>query len=408
MGFYNMTQGDAPVFNQLAKDYALSDNYHQAIMGGPGPNFFALASADMAVYNKNGVLAIPPENQIENPDPKPGTNNIYKHDGYDSGSYVNCSDVSQPGVPDIVNFLKTRGRVSHCEKGAYYLVNNYDSPYKPDGTAKTLGVNRFVYPPQQRPTIGEAVSAKGVTWKWYTAGRDSADVLNDDLYPIVHNLVDTQVPFSMPESLRNKTVNAKTFSLAQSIAYNSLGDPMNASSNIVKSPFLRSHLKGLETFFTDIENNTLPAVSFVVPKAPVSDHPGYSIPARYELFISNLIKTVQTNADLWANTPIIVTSSEGKGYFDSGYIQNLDFFGDGPRIPLLVVSPYAKKGYVDHTYNDHASILKFIEYNWGLKPLSPRSRDNLPNPIDGKNPYRPENQPAIGDLTTLFDFSVKH
>jgi len=72
------------------------------------------------------------------------------------------------------------------------------------------------------------------------------------------------------------------------------------------------------------------------------------------------------------------------------------------------VSPYAKKGYVDHVYHDHASILKFIEYNWGLQPLSSRSRDNLPNPVNGSNPYRPANQPAIGDLTTLFDFSVKN
>jgi phospholipase C len=58
-----------------------------------------------------------------------------------------------------------------------------------------------------------------------------------------------------------------------------------------------------------------------------------------------------------------------------------DFFGDGTRIPLIVVSPYAKKGYVDHTYYDHVSLLKFIERNWHLPAISRRSRDNLPNPI---------------------------
>jgi len=407
MGFYNMAQGDAPIFSQLAKDYALSDNYHQAIMGGTGPNFFTLATADVAVYNKNGVLTRPPANQIENPDPKPETNNIYQHDGYASGSYVNCSDPSQPGVSAIVQFLKLKKRASNCEKGTYYLINNYDLPYTPDGAERRVDANKFVYPPQQIPTIGEALSAKNVSWKWYTAGRDAADVLNDSLYPVIHALADTQVPSTMPQPLRTATVNAKTFSLTQSIVYNSIGDPMNASFNIVNTPALHSHLQGFETFFSDIDNNTLPAVSFVVPKNPVSDHPDYSTPARYELFISELLKTVQANSDLWSKTAIIITSAEGKGYFDSGYIQNLDFFGDGPRIPLLVVSPYAKKGYVDHTYNDHASILKFIEYNWGLTPLSPHSRDNLPNPINGNNPYWPENQPAIGDLTTLFDFSAK-
>ena len=65
----------------------------------------------------------------------------------------------------------------------------------------------------------------------------------------------------------------------------------------------------------------------------------------------------------------------------------------------------AKKNYIDHTYHDHASILKFIEHNWGLPPLTNRSRDNLPNPLkDVNNPYRPTNQPAVGDLTTFFKF----
>ncbi len=69
-------------------------------------------------------------------------------------------------------------------------------------------------------------------------------------------------------------------------------------------------------------------------------------------------------------TAIFITTDEGGGYYDSGYIQPVDFFGDGTRIPLIAVSPYAKKGYVDHTYYDHASILKFIERNWSLPQIS--------------------------------------
>jgi hypothetical protein len=60
---------------------------------------------------------------------------------------------------------------------------------------------------------------------------------------------------------------------------------------------------------------------------------------------------------------------------------------------------------VDHVYHDHASILKFIEYNWKLKPLSARSCDRLPNPVNDDDDYIPENQPAIGNLTSMFDFS---
>jgi phospholipase C len=151
--------------------------------------------------------------------------------------------------------------------------------------------------------------------------------------------------------------------------------------------------------------NSLPAVSFVVPKNLDSGHPGYSAPPRYELFVKDLIARVQANPQLWKSTAILVTTDEGGGYFESGYIQTVDFFGDGPRIPLIAVSPFAKPGHVDHVYSDHASILKFIERNWNLPPLSRRSRDRLPNPASRDDEsYRPDNSPAIGDLMSLFNF----
>ena len=83
----------------------------------------------------------------------------------------------------------------------------------------------------------------------------------------------------------------------------------------------------------------------------------------------------------------------------------LDFFGDGTRVPLIAISPFAKRGYVDHTYYDHASLLKFIEHNWRLTVLSEESRDNLPNPeMTATDPYVPANRPAVGDLLNLFRF----
>ena len=87
-------------------------------------------------------------------------------------------------------------------------------------------------------------------------------------------------------------------------------------------------------------------------------------------------------------------------------MQPLDFFGDGTRIPLIVVSPYTKQGYISHEYADHVSILKFIERNWGLPPITNRSRDNFPNPVSASgNPYVPTNSPAISDLFDFFIFS---
>lgn len=401
MGFFNMSQGDAPIFNQLAQNYALSDNYHQSIMGGTGANFFALATGDVAFYNVAGAIATPPANQIENPNPQAGTDNFYIQDGYSGGSYVNCSDPNQPGVGSILAVLQANNIDSRCASGAYYLVNNYQPPYSVSGSPQALGANKYVYPPQTVPTIGEALSANSVSWKWYTSGRDTSDILNDPFYPEILSVVNSQVPANTPN--RMQVVNSLAYSTTQSVVYNSIGDPLNASSNIVNTPALRQNLAGFQTFLNDVSNGTLPSVSFVVPKDLVSGHPGYSAPVYYEQFINNLINLVQATP-AWANTAIIITTDEGGGYFDTGAIQNLDFFGDGTRIPLLVVSPYAKKGYVDHVYHDHASILKFIEYNWQLNPLSARSRDNLPNPVSAGQSYLPSNQPAIGDLTTLFNF----
>ena len=381
MGFINMQAGDAPYLRSLAEHYAISDNYHQSLMGGTGANFYALSTGDAAVYNVEGVLARPPANQIENPDPTPGTENFYRHDGYDGGSYVNCSDAAQPGVGAILAVLARKAVPSRCAPGAYYVVNNMGAGFDPEGRVQPLGPRNFVYPPQYVPTIAEALSAHGVGWKWYTGGRDAEDLRVD--MRALH--------LSLPAARKRQ--------------YNDTGDPLVASKAVMTDPQLRSRLQGLAAFRRDVASGNLPAVTFVVPKNLDSGHPGYSVVASYEAFLRDTIRSVQANKALWAHTAIIATTDEGGGFFDSGYIQTVDFFGDGPRVPLFVISPYAKRGHVDHGYADHASILKFIEYNWGLAPLSTRSRDNLPKPVvDPADPYRPTNSPAVGDLRTLFEF----
>lgn len=412
MGFFNINQGDAPYFKQLAQEGAISDNFHQSVMGGTGANFFAIATGDAAVYRIDGKLATPPANQIENPDPQLHTDNFYIRDGYAGGSWVKCADGEEPGVGAIHMVLREHDRKSNCEPGAYYLVNNYEPPYTVDGNAKPLGATEYVYPPQTVPTIGESLSQHNVSWKWFTGGRDDADVSGDPLYPMVYAQVAAYIkhlyglPQATPNAYLEPGLTQQAIKTARGYLYNTIGDPLNASANIVGNPALKANLQGLSSFYADVETGTLPAVSFVVPKNLDSGHPGYSAPARYEVFLKTIVDKVKANPKLWQDTAIIITTDEGGGYFDSGRIQPLDFFGDGPRIPLIVVSPYAKTGHVDHVYHDHASILKFIEHNWKLPPLSKRSRDNLPNAVfEHEDGYIPENGPAIGDLTTLFNFS---
>ena len=371
MGFYNMAKGDAAYFRELARSYALADNYHQPVMGGTGANYFMLATGDAATYLIDGKLAVPPANQIENPDPRPGTNNWYTQSGYKSGSYVACADASQPGVKAIRDYLAALPYKTfndgNCAPGAYYLVNNYATGFDYKGQRKPLGPDQYTLPPQVAPTIGEALAAKGVSWKWYQGGR-TADGISRQLY------CDICDPF--------------THSIA------------------IMTGALKRNLVSLAELDRDLaDEKTMPAVAFVTPPNPESGHPAYSYAARYEAFIRDLVAKVQAHPEVWSGAAILVTTDEGGGSYDSGYIQILDFFGDGTRIPLLAVSPFAKKGFVDHTYYDHASILKFIEMNWGLSPLSPRSRDNLPNPVaSAADPYVPQNRPAIGDLANMFGF----
>src|SRR5271168_2738648 len=138
---------------------------------------------------------------------------------------------------------------------------------------------------------------------------------------------------------------------------------------------LRDNIKGVSSFSHDVARDELPEVSFVRPYEPYSGHPADSSVSAYEYFVMSIANAAMSHRALFDSTAIIVTFDEGGGYYDSGYIQPLDYFGDGTRIPTLVVSRYTRPGHISHTYTDHVSVLKFIEANWGLRPLTHRSRD---------------------------------
>jgi len=373
MGFYNMAQGDAAYLKSLAERYSISDNYHQAVQGGTGANHIALGTGFAASFqDASGRAATPPQGEIENPNPKPGTNNNYTQDGYGSGtvadnggSYSECANPAAPGVSAIDAYLATLPYkpLNNCQPGRYYLLNNYNAGYNLDGSVNTAP---YTVPPQKTDyvTVGDALSARHISWGYYGEGY-----------------------------LDNGTVQAQ---------YCPICDPMQYAASIMTNPALRKNVQhGLSDFLAAAKAGTLPAVSFLKPGDDDS-HPGYSSLAAFETFLKNAVSAVQSNKKEWASTAILVTWDESGGYYDSGYIQPVSFFGDGPRVPMIVVSPWAKRGQVDHTYTDHVSILKFIEANWGLPPLTSFSEDNLPNPAP--QVYVPRNRPAIGNLMTMFNF----
>jgi phospholipase C len=189
--------------------------------------------------------------------------------------------------------------------------------------------------------------------------------------------------------------------------YCDICNPFQYTASIMGNPAQRqAHIKDVIDFFDELDHGRLRAVSYVKPDSFDDGHPASSKLSIFEAMTQKILDKLHAHPKLFNETAFIITFDEGGGYWDSGFYQPIDFFGDGLRIPFIVVSPFTKGGRVSHTYTDHASILKFIERNWRLKPLTHRSRDNLPNPLtpQGGNPYVPVNMPAIGDLFDMFSF----
>jgi phospholipase C len=411
LGFYNVQNGDVPYFKSLADSYAMSDNFHQSVNGGTGANHIMLGHGDAIWFSDGaGHPLTPPHNvevvpgtanagivdEVENPNPATGTNNWYAEDGYGGGSfgaasygggsYSNCADPRQPGVSTVVRYLKSLPRPidPHCEAGHYYLLNNYNPGYFGNGNNAFLDTNAnntvFTIPPSSTRSIGDSLLERRISWKYY------GDQWNN------------YVPD--PYQLNYGAIGSK------SDEYCNICNPFQYDTSIMANEAIRTaHIQDTANLYADIANGTLPAVSFVKPSGLVDGHPSSSKLDLFEGFAKKIVDAVQANPELWKDTAIFITFDEGGGYYDSGYVQPLDFFGDGTRIPLIVVSPYTNPGHISHDYTDHVSILKFIERNWALSPVTARSRDNLPNPVVAQgNPYVPLNTPAIGDLFDLFDF----
>ena len=429
MGFYNVQRGDVPYLKSLADDYAMSDNFHQSVNGGTGANHIMLGHGDMIWFSDgNGQAEQPPHgvntgasngvklDEVENPNPLGGTNNWYTEDGYGGGSYgspaygggsySNCADPTQPGTAAVVKYLQSLPKPvdPHCQVGHYYLLNNYNPGYFGQGEnafTDTSALNTtFTVPPSSTPSLGDDLIANNISWKYYGdqwnnyAGNQQLGI-PEDKYEVNYGAVGS--------------LNQLGTALIQyADEYCNICNPFQYDTSIMANPAVRTahidDITGPGGLYSDIKDGALPAVSFVKPSAFVDGHPSSSKLDLFEGFTQKIVEMVQ-DSPYWKDTAIFITFDEGGGYYDSGYVQPLDFFGDGTRIPFIVVSGYTHAGHISHEYTDHVSILKFIERNWKIGPVSKRSRDNYPNPITERgNAYVPVNGPAIGDLFDLFDF----
>jgi phospholipase C len=175
MGFYNMQNGDVPLLADLASKYTLSDNFHQSVMGGTAANHMALGTGD-AIFRTTA----PPPGTIANPNPTSATNDKYLVDQ----AWTNCSDLSQPGIPAIVNYLASLqfspipyNPSPNCFPGNYYMINNLSPGFLPNGLIDAGAVAAGTkVPPSSLRTIGDELNDPryNISWKYYGGGYDAA------------------------------------------------------------------------------------------------------------------------------------------------------------------------------------------------------------------------------------------
>jgi acid phosphatase len=226
--------------------------------------------------------------------------------------------------------------------GTVYSVN---SPHPATTPANQL------LPNQTMPTIGDELSASNVDWAWYAGGWNAAiqgtPDAGADLFQYHHQ------PFVYFANYADGT------------------------------PGRAAHLKDETDFMAAASAGTLPPVSFVKPDGVENEHPNYANVIAGELATDALINAVR-NGPNWKDSLIIVTYDENGGFWDHVPPPHGDAWGPGTRVPAIVISPFAKKGFVDHTVYDTTSITATIEHRWGLAPLGTRDATaaDLGNALD--------------------------
>jgi len=207
------------------------------------------------------------------------------------------------------------------------------------------------------PTIFDRLQAAGIDWKFYVQNYDRT------------------VTFRNSQAMIDRPAQVERV-------------PLLAFARFVDDPRLNRHIVDLSQYYRDLDRGTLPAVSYIVPAGGGASTPT-SIRAADQLGQS-LINTL-TRSTAWPSSMLLWTNDGWGGWYDHVAPPQVDGSGYGFRVPALLVSPYARRGYVDSTQLDLASIVGFITENWGLQPLAPRdaSAKTFTGAFDFANPGRP-------------------
>jgi len=344
MGYYD---GSSLPLWKWARDYTLADNFFMGAFGGSYLNHLWLICA---CTPKDDHAPVTLRAQV------------------DERGWLKARPTSPPsvmtGAPEFLG-----GEVTPDG----YSVNTTQPPYQPsrvppakDGDPRLTDPTKHTLAPQTLKTVGDTLSAKGISWAWYAGAWNLA--LKDGMQP--------------PDAPR-KVINTRADGAPYFVTHH---QPFNYFARFAPGTTERErHLKDYTDMVAAIENGTLPAVAFYKPQGVLNQHPGYADVLSGDEHIAALIEKIKASA-LWPSTAIIVTYDENGGFWDHVPPPKGDRWGPGTRIPTIIVSPFAKRGYVDHTPYDTTSIIKLITRRFGLEPL-------------------PGVRPGAGDLVNAFDFA---
>ncbi len=366
---------------KLARQFVLADNFYQGAFGGSFLNHQYLICACAPEYpNADKAAAKPSLTTL-----KTDASGKYLPELAPSARMPKSALDGPPSFERSGNITPP----NYFGDGKFYVVNTMQPAYQPSGNAPLPGGgNNSLYadttkattlPPQTAKTIGDMLTAKNVTWKWY-GGAWSAAVADGVQDPAARRAV---IYAAGPNGVANAT-SVDFQPHHQPFNYYSAFDPVRHATERA------AHLKDFNDLVADAAAGTLPSVAFYKPEGEFNQHEGNTNLADGDAKIADLIAKLQAGPQ-WKNMLIVITYDEFGGTWDHASPPKADLLGPGTRIPAIVVSPFAKKGTVDHTQYDTGSILRLITRRFGL--------DVLPGLAARDKALRDAGSKPMGDLT---------
>jgi acid phosphatase len=366
----------------LAKEFVLADEFFQGAFGGSFLNHQYLICACAPQYP--GADTAPARPSIA----------ILERDA--AGRYLprlklakNAKLSALDGPPD---FAKS-GNITPADyfgDGQFHAVNTMQPAYQPSGNAPAAGDADFLYadpdnattlPPQDQATIGDALDARHVDWIWYAGAWDAA--VADGRRP---PLKSREAIYAPAAPLGNPDFQPHH----QPFNYYRRFDPKTHAEQRA------AHLKDYRDLLADAAAGRLPAVVFYKPQGNVNQHPGYASVAEGDAHIADLIAKLRASPQ-WPHMVIVLTYDEFGGAWDHVAPPRGDLLGPGTRIPAVIISPFARRGTVDHTPYDTGSIQRLIARRFDL--------DVLPGITMRDKALAAHGAPPMGDLTNALDLT---